>query len=336
LTTLGKAAELTLSVGTTAGVLILSLSLLIPLRRLGIPLRVGLRFPPGVRATATRLAAAGIVTLAAQQLSLIVVLRLSYGGPSGTLVLYQLAWQIFLLPWAVLAVPLATSAFPHLVVRHQNGDERGWAALTAMTTRTVLVVSGLAVALLVAAAEPIAHVLVLHARGVRAPSVLAGAVTGFAPGLLGYAMVAHLGRALYATGEGRRAATATVVGWIGVLAGDLALAALLSPSQRLLALAWGNTAGLTLAGLLLIVLLRDRDPAALRGVAGTTAVVLLAMAAGGGCGWLVHLALPAHDLGTAVAACAVVGLSVVLVYGALVRALDRTTVAALLGNRRHA
>ena len=59
-----------------------------------------------------RLALAGVAALAAQQLSLVIVLRLSYGGPSGTLVLYQLAWTVFLLPWAVLAVPLATSAFP--------------------------------------------------------------------------------------------------------------------------------------------------------------------------------------------------------------------------------
>ena len=113
LSTVTRGEQLTLAVGTTLGVAVLSLSLLLPLRGTGVHVRPRLAFPQGVARSALRLAVAGVVTLAAQQLSLVVVLRLSYGGPAGTLVLYQLAWTVFLLPWAVLAVPLATSAFPH-------------------------------------------------------------------------------------------------------------------------------------------------------------------------------------------------------------------------------
>jgi len=75
----------------------------------------------------------------------------------------------------------------------------------------VLLVIGCAAVVFVAAADPIARVLVLHARGVGTSATLAGAVTAFAPGLLGYGLVAHAGRALYAAGRGRQAAVATVL-----------------------------------------------------------------------------------------------------------------------------
>ncbi|HMC68361.1 MAG TPA: lipid II flippase MurJ, partial [Mycobacteriales bacterium] len=64
LSTLTRGHELILSVGTTLGVAMLSLPLLIPLWRSGRRLRLTLRFPPGVAATARRMAVAGAVVLA--------------------------------------------------------------------------------------------------------------------------------------------------------------------------------------------------------------------------------------------------------------------------------
>jgi putative peptidoglycan lipid II flippase len=331
LATLTRAQELTLAVGTTAGVAVLSLSLLVPLRRAGVRLRVALEFPPGVRQRATRLALAGIAALAAQQLSLVVVLRLSYGGPAGTLVLYQLGWTVFLLPWAVLAVPLATSAFPHLVVRHESGDLAGFAALAALTSRTVLLVSGAATAVLVAVAEPMSRLLALHARGVHTPSTLAGAIVAFAPGLLGYGLVAHVGRALYACGQGRRAAIATVSGWIAVLAGDLVLAAAVPASRRLDALAWGNTCGMTIAGAGLLLALSAEARAAVAGLTRTLPTVAVAAAVSGGSGYVLAGWLSSSSLWLAVLSAAVVAGWVVLVFGGIARLGDPVAVQALLG-----
>ena len=45
---------------------------------------------------------------------------------------------------------------------------------------------------------------------------LSWALVGFAPGLVGYALMAHLGRVLYARQQGRDAALATVAGWVVV------------------------------------------------------------------------------------------------------------------------
>jgi putative peptidoglycan lipid II flippase len=331
LATLTRAQELTLSLGTTLGVAALSFSLLVPLRRARVPLRAALEFPPGVRRRAVRLALAGVAALAAQQLSLVIVLRLSYGGPSGTLVLYQLGWTVFLLPWAVLAVPLATSAFPHLVVRHGNGDDVGFADLAAITTRTVLLVSGAAAAALVAAAEPISRLLVLHARGVHSPSTLAGAIAAFAPGLLGYGMVAHVGRALYACGQGRRAAIATVSGWIAVLAADLLLAAVTGGDSRLQVLAWGNTIGMTVAGAGLVLALSDQARAAVAGLRRTLPAVVVAGVVSAGTGWLLAGWLDVSRLWLNLIVAAAVGAWVVTVFAAIARLTDPAAVRALLG-----
>src|SRR5690348_15413349 len=96
---------LVLAVGTTLGVVVLSLCLLIPLRRLGLRLRPRYGFAAGAGSLVRRLAVAGAVTVAAQQLTVGLSIVLSNAGPKGTLVLYTLAQTVYLLPWAVLALP---------------------------------------------------------------------------------------------------------------------------------------------------------------------------------------------------------------------------------------
>jgi putative peptidoglycan lipid II flippase len=330
LATLSRGQELTLSVGTTLGVAVLSLSLLVPMRRAGIPLRASLEFPPGVRRRAVRLALAGIAALAAQQLSLLVVLRLSYGGPVGTLVLYQLAWTVFLLPWAVLAVPLATSAFPTLVVAHESGDDVAFGRIASLTTGRVLAVSALAAAGLIAGAEPVARLLVLHARGVSNPSSLAHAVSAFAPGLIGYGLVAHLGRTLYACGRGKQAAIATVSGWIAVLAADLVLSVSLSHGSRLDALAWGNTVGMTVAG---VGLLWALPGSARQGLAPMLMATGVAGSVSAAIGFLLADHISTNSLPLTLVGLVGVGLLVLAVYLVIVTITMPALVQSTVGRR---
>jgi putative peptidoglycan lipid II flippase len=259
LATLSRAQELTLSVGTTLGVAVLSLGLLVPLRRLGVPVRPGLRFPPGVAVRARALAGAGVAALAAQQAALVVALRLASGGTEGSVVVFALAGALFLLPWAVVAVPVATSAFPLLSASASAGDDAGYAEVCRRSLRAVLVLSAGAAAALAAAAVPVATVLLQGApgQGAGAPELARG-VAAFAPGLVGYGLVALLSRALYARGAGRAAATGTVAGWLGVVVADLALVAALPDVDRVLLLGAGSSLGLTLGGAwLLVALLRS-------------------------------------------------------------------------------
>ena len=122
----GAGGELLLSGGTTLGVVVLSLSLLIPLRRLGLRPRLGYRFAADARARVGGLAVAGVVTVAAQQIALLVILNRSPGRTAGTPSVYNLAQTVYLLPWAVLAVPLAVAAYPTLAAARAAGDEAGY------------------------------------------------------------------------------------------------------------------------------------------------------------------------------------------------------------------
>jgi len=278
--------QLLLSLGTTAGVVVLTLCLLVPARwAAGVRLRATLRFPDAVRSRAVRLAGAGGLTLLAQQVTVLVALRLGNGAgvPAGLYTAYTYAQTIFLLPWAVLAVPVATSVFPQLAARFDAGDVAGYDRTLAGALRVVLLLALLGAAALVALASPLARLVVQHAPGTTTVGPLAAGIVGFAPGLVGYALLALLTRALYARGSARRAALATVSGWLAAVVAEVLLAVLLPAGSRVLALALGNTVGMTVLGLLLVVAtLRAAGRPALTGAVRSTAVGLLAAVAGAG------------------------------------------------------
>ncbi|UGQ10250.1 hypothetical protein LO772_25740 [Yinghuangia sp. ASG 101] len=283
-----RSGELVLGLGTTAGVLALALCTLVPLRGTGIRLRPTLRFPDGVARRARMLALAGVATLVAQQLATVTVLILvNAHGPAGGAVTYQNAWMVYGLPYAVLAVPIATSAFPRLSAAAHEDDHDGFAATAAATTRAVLLVSFAGAAVLVAAAYPVGGFFA-GLGGADAdvdPAVLARALVAFAPGLAGYGLIAHLGRALYARGHGRASAGAVVLGWAAVVATDLVLVPAVDPGWSVAALGAGNTVGMTVAGVLLVAATaRAAGRAALRGAARATTAGLVAAAVGGAAG----------------------------------------------------
>jgi len=126
--TVPTSAQLLLSVGTVLGASALALTTLVPLwvsRLQGAP---RLRFPDGQGRRVAHLAAAGATMVAAQQIALMVLIPVVNrdGGP-GRIVTFQNSWMVYLLPYAVLAVPIATSAFPALAGHASRGDRADWA-----------------------------------------------------------------------------------------------------------------------------------------------------------------------------------------------------------------
>jgi putative peptidoglycan lipid II flippase len=326
---LGRRAELLLSIGTTVGVAALSLSLVAPLWRARVRLRPTFRFPPGAARRARRLAAAGILALVAQQVSVAVALRLGNDHtPSGTVVVYTLAQTVFLLPWATVAVPIATSAFPRLAAAAAQGNDVAYRRTARQVTRITLAATGIAAAALIATAQPIARVLV---QGVgRAADVddLADGIVAFAPGLIGYGLLALLSRALYARHDARTPAVCAVVGWLTVTVGDVAFAALLPDSRRVLALALGNTVGMSVCAVLLLAGLRRRMGAGVFAGVGSLAVsALIASAIAALCGRLVADALASGG------ASAAVGQGVLAAAVTLAVALAAFLAAAGIGRR---
>lgn len=259
LSTLTRGHELLLSLGTTAGVVALVVPSAIALRGTGRRLRPTLRFPAGVARTARRLALAGAVVVGSQDVATGVALRLANDrGSDGAVVLFNLAWTVFLLPWAVLAVPLATAAFPTLAARAEAGDDAGFSHAASTTARAVVLAGAAAAAVLVAIAEPLARVVVLGAPGGVAPSQLARALVAFAPGVIGFGLIAHLSRVLYAAGDARTPAIATAIGWLLAVVTDVVLVVQLPRTWTATALAAGTSVGVSVTAVWLALRLRHR------------------------------------------------------------------------------
>jgi putative peptidoglycan lipid II flippase len=331
LSTLTRGHELILSVGTTLGVVALVLPLLVPLRATGRRLRPQLHFPTGVAPTAWRLAVAGAVVLGSQDLATAAILRLANDhGSDGAVVLFNLAWTVFLLPWAVLAVPVATTAFPTLVARWQQSDGAGYAQTAARTSRTVVLACAAAAGVLVACAQPAARVVVLGAPGGVAPNDLARAFVTFAPGLVGFGLVAHLARVHYARGDPRSPALATAVGWALTVVVDLALVTGLPRSWTAPALGIGTTVGMTAAAAGMLLVLRRRSPSALSGLNRTVATSVVAAVVGGGAGAAIAAALPSAGAAGSVLAATLAGVVAAGVFVAVARLWDRPTLDLVL------
>jgi putative peptidoglycan lipid II flippase len=329
-TRLPGAAEAWLAWGTTAGVAMMTLPLLLPVYRTGVRLRPTLHFPAGVGRRGAVLAAAGISALLAQQAALLVaVLLAGNSDETGSFAVFQYAQAVYLLPYAVLAVPLATSAFPRLAEQASTGDRAGFASIASISTRAVSVVALLGSAVLIAVAEPVAGFFAGIAKG--DVGGLGPALTVLAPGLLGFAFIAHIGRALYALERGRTAAAGIAAGWLVVIAGSLAG---VPAAGVVTGLAWGNTIGMTVGGGLLVLALARAAGA--EAVAGLPRVLLAGMFAAGVAG------VVGREVGVRVLAALADGLTGALLAGTLaamvsavgfvllLSLLDRPDLAAVL------
>ncbi|WP_245601901.1 murein biosynthesis integral membrane protein MurJ [Hamadaea tsunoensis] len=315
-----------LAVGTTLGVVVLSGCLLIPLRSLRLRVRPHWRFTnPNVPS----LAVSGLLTVLAQQIALIVALRLAnQSGGDGAALVFTVAQTVFLLPWAVLAVPAATAAYPALAESAATGDRDAYQRVLARTTRAVTVLSCLGVALLAGVAGPAAAFL---SKGAD-PAPLAWAIAAFAPGLLGYGVAALFSRALYARGRQRAAAVCFGLGW-GTAAIMMPLLAWALP-QRIAALGLATSVGMTVLGVALLAAVR-RDGATMPGLARAGIAGLLAAGLGAAAGnavvWLAG-GLPSAAAGVIVLGIAA-AVAVIAVFGGVVLLLDGGDLRAIAARR---
>jgi putative peptidoglycan lipid II flippase len=279
---LSDAAVAWLGWGTTAGVAAMSLPLLIPVVRSGVRLRPTLTFPDGVARRALRLALAGIGGLLAQQAAVLVTVRLANTrGEEGTINLFQYAQAVYFLPYAVLAVPLATAAFPRLAEHAATGHRDAYARLVSVSTRAVLLVATVGAAALIAAAPAVATLFAgIDASGdPEAVAAMAPTLALLAPGLLGYALIFQLSRVLFALERGRAAVVAVATGWLAVAVASIVAVLVLAPDggdgrRTLAGLAVGSTLGMVIAGAVLLVAVERA--AGRPAVAGTVRTVLVA------------------------------------------------------------
>jgi putative peptidoglycan lipid II flippase len=276
------------------------------------------------------LATVGVAALIAQDASVVAVMVLANGHErhGGALVLYNFGWQMFFVPYAVLAVPIATTTFPVLSAAKGAIFDQTAAA----STRAVMLVSWLGAALLAGAAIPAARLFEHTTSDARQ---LALTFAAFAPGLVGYGLAANLSRVLFADGRPRVAAVALVGGWLLVIVADVIAVALVPARWLVPALGLGNTAGLTVAGLALLGAVRGvRGRAALRGAARAALAGLIGAVAGAAAGTSMSAAVPVRgfipNAVVAVLACA----CVILAFGVAAVALDVGDLRAVLARAR--
>ena len=218
---------------------------LVPVARLRLALRPTLGFPPGVARQARRLAIAGLAGLVAQQISVLVVIVLANregGAPE------RLPVRLGRLPPAVRRAGRADR--DQRLHRALGADAAATTTplsprTTAATTRAVVLVSLVGAALLAGTAEPVARMFLAgDGAAPPAPWQLGWALAAFAPGLVGYGLIAHLGRVLYAAHArpgGSRGDRAAGSWWS--LAAVILLVALVPAERTVPAMGAANTIG---------------------------------------------------------------------------------------------
>ena len=225
-----------LGIGTTLGYAVQFLVQLPAMRRAGLRLRLVWDWHhPAVRRVA-RLSTWLVGVVLANQASLALVMVFA-GKVSGGFTAYQFSYQFFQLPYALVAVSVASALMPNLAERWSAGDRKGFerqAVVGLRVTMAVLVPAALAY---VAVAQPLIQLAVHHGRVNQSGAHLVSSTLAlFALGLPGFSAFFLLMRVYQAMQE------AKTMFWIYVLENGLTVvfALILDPLLGVpgLALAW--------------------------------------------------------------------------------------------------
>jgi putative peptidoglycan lipid II flippase len=226
---------------------------------------------------------------------------------------------------------VATSTFPRLAAAYDGGDLDRYRRTLAASTRAVILLSAAAAAALVATAQPAGGLIAAFAGKGGDGQELGWAIAAFAPGLLGYGLLALLTRGLYAAGVARATAVVTTLGWVVVIVADIALAVLVPIEHRVAALAAGHTVGMTVLGAgLLALTVRRCGAGALAGVVRASLVGVVAAAVAGAAGFGVTVLIGGSGVAALLGQGILGGAVVLVVFVAVAAAGDPGDVRPLL------
>lgn len=250
---LDLAQKLVLGAGTTLGVILFCFVPVLGLIHAGFSLRprFDFRHPVLRRVARDGLWAGGF--FAATQLLLIAVLILS-NGVEGGVVVYQLAYVLFMLPHSLFAVPVFTTAFPELTRSVAQGNWHEFSAEIGRATRSIILFTFASMAALIALAVPLANLIALGNASSHSADV-ARAIIAFSFGLPGFSMLLFLTRVAYARSDTRTPTFANVVALVVGVVAMVVLSNVFDTRDRVVAIGLGySIAQFVGAGSLALVL----------------------------------------------------------------------------------
>ena len=248
--------KLVLAVGTTLGVVFMTVALWPSLRRLGFRFRWRPRWLDEAVIRIAHLAKWVVVYVVANQLGYLVVLILA-ARVKGGYTAYAAAFILFQLPHAIFVVSVFTALLPAMSSRWVDGDRRAFRELLARGIRwTAVIVVPAALGYLVLAV-PIVRLLLQH--GVTRPrstDLVAGILVFFSIGLFSFSTFQLLLRAYYSMQDTRTPALVNIAAvGLNVIV-DLLFVLALGMGVRGLAL--GHATAYTFGSIALLALIRRR------------------------------------------------------------------------------
>ena len=264
--TLTHGQTVLLGVGTTAGVVVQTLALWPSLRASGFRFRP--RFDwrgagPNSLSAAGKLAGWVLVYVVMNQIGFAVVTHLGRAagaaarahnvGHGDTFSAYNYAYQLFQLPYAIVAVSVITALLPRMSAHAVDGrlDAVRTDLSTGLRTTAVAVIP--AAIALIALAPQLSEVVFRHHSITTADArYIAWVIVGFAVGLVPFCVFQTMLRAFYALHDTRTPALINLVATAFNIAADFALYVALPTGWRAFGLALGFSASYWLATLMTV------------------------------------------------------------------------------------
>lgn len=188
-------------------------------------------------------------------------------------------------------------------------------------------------AALVGTAVPVARIFAYDNGQVQAAqaSSLADGLLWFAPGLIGFGLLMHLGRVLYARQAGRHVAAVTGIAWLAVAVLGFVLTSRWDGVDVVGALAAAMSCGMLAGSLaLLVVLRRQAGSAVMAGLPRAAVAAVVGALAAGFVGQLVASPASSGGWGRSLVFALLSGLAVVAVYSVVAALVARQDLKLLL------
>jgi putative peptidoglycan lipid II flippase len=250
------AQRLVLALGTTLGVVGMTVALWPSLRRTGFRFHWRPQLRDEAVVKIARLAGWVLVYVAANQLAYLVVLVLA-GGTRGGYTAYGAAFILFQLPHAIFTVSIVTALLPAMSSRWADRDIEGFRALLARGIRATAVIVVPAALAYLAIGRDIVRLLLEHGvAGAASGDLVAGVLASFALGLFFFSTFQLLLRAFYSMQDTRTPALVNLGAMALNIGADLLFVFIFHLGVRGLAL--GHAASYVFSSIVALLILRRR------------------------------------------------------------------------------